>query len=95
MRTHKSKKNAQKQVNYKDRFYVSPRIPREDVANDAVYLSDLEILQQSIKITESYLERGTLVIWVEKDSIFQTLECLKTMGYDVLSELSAIDYLEN
>ncbi|MBX7490150.1 NADH-quinone oxidoreductase subunit C [Helicobacter turcicus] len=95
MREYKPKKNAQKSVNYKDRFYVSPRIPRESVESDGVYLSDVQTLQMQVKIMESYIERGTLVIWVEKDEIFRVLEILKSMSYDVLSELSAMDYLES
>ncbi|WP_416862983.1 NADH-quinone oxidoreductase subunit C, partial [Helicobacter ganmani] len=94
MRKYKPKNNAQKEVYYKDRFYVSPRILREPITNDAVYCADVEMLGKQVKIIESYLERGTLVIWVEKDSIYSTLATLKTIGYDVLSELSAIDYLE-
>ncbi|WP_201273985.1 NADH-quinone oxidoreductase subunit C [Helicobacter sp. MIT 11-5569] len=95
MREYKPKKNAQKQVNYKDRFYVSPKIPRESIESDNIYLADVEILRMQIKVMESYIERGTLVVWVEKDSIFKALEILKGIGYDVLSELSAMDYLES
>lgn len=95
MREYRPKKNAQKSVNYKDRFYVCPRIPRESIESDKIYLSDIQILQAQVKVLESYVECGTLVIWVEKDSICRVLETLKTMGYDVLSELSAIDYLDS
>lgn len=95
MREYKPKKNAQKQVNYKDRFYVSPSIPKESVKNDSIYCADVEVLGEQIKIMESYIERGMLVVWVEKDSIFRALEALKTMGYEILSELSAMDFLES
>lgn len=94
MRKYKPKSNAQREVYYKDRFYVAPKIPRESIMQDAVYCADIEILSKQVKIIETYLERETLVIWVEKDSIYLTLATLKTIGYDVLSELSAIDYLE-
>ncbi|WP_299547198.1 NADH-quinone oxidoreductase subunit C [uncultured Helicobacter sp.] len=95
MREFKPKKNVQKQVNYKDRFYVSPKIPQENIENDSEYFGDVEKLQTQVKVLESYIEREVLVVWVEKDSIFKALETLKAMSYDVLSELSAIDYLEN
>ena len=95
MREYKPRKNAQKQVNYKDRFYVAPSIPRESIENDAIYYSDVQNLGEQVAILESYIERGTLVVWVEKDSVFKALEALKKIGYDVLSELSAMDYLES
>lgn len=94
MREYKPKSNAQKEVYYKDRFYVAPKIPREPITQDAVYCADVEILSKQVRVLDSYLECRTLVIWVEKDSIYSTLSTLKTIGYDILSELSAIDYLE-
>ena len=94
MREYKPQSNAQKEVHYKDRFYVAPRIPREPVTSDAVYCADVERLGAEVQVIESYIERGTLVVWVEKDSVYRALECLKAMGYDILSELSAMDYLQ-
>ncbi len=95
MREHKPQKNAQKQVSYKDRFYVASSIPKEAVESDETYALDVKSLSTHINILESYIERKTLVLWVDKDSIYQTLEMLKSMGYDILSEMSAIDYLQN
>lgn len=94
MRKYQPKKNTQKQVYYKDRFYVAPRIKRESVQENSPYYKDVKSLEAQIKILESYIECNTLVIWVEKDVIFATLKVLKSIGYDVLSELSAMDYLE-
>ncbi|MDD6055107.1 MAG: NADH-quinone oxidoreductase subunit C [Helicobacteraceae bacterium] len=94
MREFKPKKNAQKSVYYKDRFYVSSKIKREKIAENSEYFKELETLKSQVRILESYLERGTLVVWVDKDSTLKTLEVLKNIGYDVLSELSAIDFLE-
>lgn len=93
MREYKPKVNAQKQVYYKDRFYVSPKIPKEKISDEGV-LRDLEELGEVCKIAESYCMRGTPIVWVGKDSIYACLEKLKTLGYDVLSEMSAMDYLE-
>ncbi|TLE14876.1 NADH-quinone oxidoreductase subunit C [Helicobacter apodemus] len=92
MREYKPKTNAQKKVYYKDRFYVSPQIPKLEVT-DFIYLKDVESLKAQCPLLETYEERGILVIWVDKDNIFSLLESLKALDYDILSEMSAIDYL--
>ncbi|MDE5602776.1 MAG: NADH-quinone oxidoreductase subunit C [Helicobacter sp.] len=89
---YKPKRNSQKKVYYKDRFYVSPKIPKLEVT-DCIYLQDLEALEGKCPLLETYEERGVLVIWADKENIFLLLEALKALSYDVLSEMSAIDYL--
>lgn len=94
MRQNKPQKNAQKQVYYKDRFYVSPKIPKNPVTQESVYFDEIEFLQKECPILEVYLECGTLVIWVHKDNIYNTLRILKSLSYEILTEMSAIDYIE-
>ncbi|MDA3966707.1 NADH-quinone oxidoreductase subunit C [Helicobacter sp. WB40] len=91
MREYKPKVNAQKEVYYKDRFYVSPRVPRYEVSNeiDLQVIRDLEGF-----VRESYIERDTCVVWIGKDNIVEALKIIKANGYETLSEMSAIDYLE-
>lgn len=92
MREYKPKANAQKEVYYKDRFYVSPRVPRSDVEHE------IDIMAvESIKdfVFESYVEAGTCVVWIDKSNNVKVLEMLKSVGYETLSEMSAIDYLEH
>ena len=93
MREYKPKTNTQKQVYYKDRFYVPPKIPKEIVVDD-ILLGDLEQLSQKCFVVESYMQCGTLIIWVKKEDIYSCLEELKGLSYDVLTEMSAMDYLE-
>ncbi|CAM2796219.1 NADH-quinone oxidoreductase subunit C [Helicobacter burdigaliensis] len=94
MREYKPKNNAQKQVYYKDRFYVAPQIPKTSFQEDDKYAKVIEELESRFEIDEAYLQRGTLIVWVDKDKIVEVLQKLKSLGYDVLSEMSAIDYLD-
>ena len=69
MREYKPKTNMQKQVYYKDRFYVHPKIPKEIVVDD-ILLGDIEQLSQKCFVIESYMQCGTLIIWVKKEDIY-------------------------
>ena len=93
MRPYKPKDNVQKKSYYTDRFWVAPKVPREDVATDDVFSKDLESLQAKHKIKEAYIERGQMVIIIDAKDNFNVLRTLKEIGYDILSEMSAIDYL--
>lgn len=93
MREYKPKTNAQKQVYHKDRFYVSPQIPKENITDESV-LKELKALEEVCRVAEAYVMRGTPIIWVEAEMIYECLEKLKALGYEVLSEMSAMDYLE-
>ncbi|MDE5591666.1 MAG: NADH-quinone oxidoreductase subunit C, partial [Helicobacter sp.] len=73
-------------------FYVSPQIPKLPV-EDLEYKNVLEVLKSKYSLGDCYEERGTLVVWVDKDEVFVVLEALCALSYDVLSEMSAIDYL--
>jgi NADH-quinone oxidoreductase subunit C len=42
---------------------------------------------------ESYIQRGELVIWINYNNNVKTLENLKTLTYDFLMEMSAVDFL--
>jgi NADH-quinone oxidoreductase subunit C len=93
MRAYTPKDNVQKKSYYNDRFYVSPTIARLDVSTDEVFSSDLESLKNSITVKDAFLEKDHLVIIVDSRDNYKTLSTLKEMGYDMLMELSAIDYL--
>lgn len=94
MRLYEDKKNLQKKAYHTDRFTISPSLKKEDIKSDEVFLKDIESLKKSIEIKDTYIEAGQLVIWVESKDNFKTLKKLKTMGYEILSELSAVDFLD-
>ena len=93
MRPYRPKDNVQKKAYYTDRFWVAPKIPEEPV-EDEVFKADLEKVQESVKVKKAYIQRGQLVIIIDAKDNVQTLKTLKEeCGYDILSEMSAIDYL--
>jgi len=93
MRPYRPKDNLQAKAYYNDRFWVAPRIPEEPV-EDPVFAADLASLQEHYPIQRAYIQRGQLVIHIDAKENKEVLRYLKEeLGYDVLSELSAIDYL--
>ncbi len=93
MRPYRPKDNVQKKSYYTDRFWVAPRIPKEPV-EDEVYKADLESLKKSVTIKEAYVQRGQLVVIIDAKDNVQVLKHLKeSCEYEILSEMSAIDYL--
>ena len=93
MRPYRPKDNVQKKAYYNDRFWVAPRIPEEPV-EDEVFKKDLESLQAAFDIKKAYIQRGQMVVIIDAKDNKAVLQHLKDKcGYDVLSEMSAIDYL--
>ncbi len=94
MRKYTPKDNVQKKAYYNDRFYVTPTIPRIDPRSDEIYIKDIETISSKIQILESYIEREELVVYVKPEDNVKTLKLLKEeLEYDMLMELSAIDYI--
>jgi NADH-quinone oxidoreductase subunit C len=95
MRKYVNKKNVQAKSYYNDRFFKAPPVPREDPESDAVFKEDLAALKKAkISVSEAYIEAGQLVVWIKANKNKITLQTLKEQGYDFLSEMSAIDFLE-
>jgi len=95
MRAYQDRKNAQAKVYYKDRFYVSPQLPKEEVDSDEVFAKDLAAISKKAKVKEAYIQRGQLVIILEnRHDIVEVAKLLKNkLKYTQLSELSASDFL--
>ncbi len=94
MREYKTKADVQQKAYYNDRFFVTPLIPRLEVSKDEVFANDVEVLSSSIKLLDKYLEKEHLVIYIDSKDNLKTLELLKTkLEYEMLMELSAIDYI--
>jgi len=91
MRKFVPKDNVQGKAYYTDRFWVAPRVPRNEV-EDTHFLSVLEALGEQVKA--SYVEIGQLVLHINPENNFKVMQSLKeTCGYTQCSEQSAVDYL--
>ena len=95
MRRYQEKKDLQAKVYYKDRFYVVPHLPKEEVKKDEVFAKDLEAISKKAKVKEAYIQRGQLVVILEdRHDIVEVAKLLKQkLEYTQLSELSAVDFL--
>lgn len=85
--------NVQKQVHYSDRFYIVPPTPKIPIVG-----SPYEVIYNHLsyyhKVLESLIELGNAVFVIEVSEVAQVAERLKNLGYETLSEMSAIDFLE-
>ena len=94
MRKYTPKDNVQKEAYFSDRFFVSPNVPRFEINSDEVFSKDFEEINYSINVQEAYIEHTHLVIIINKSFLISCVKLLKEkLEYDILIELSAIDYL--
>lgn len=94
MREYKPKDDVQKKSPYSDRFFVSPSLARKEIDTDEQFLKDFNSISSKFSILESYIEHTHLVIHIDKKNILDFMKFLKNeLEYDILIELSAIDYL--
>ena len=94
MRKYSPKNDVQKKSYYNDRFHVTPSLPKESVHNDSVLSNDYLSMKRAVGVTEAYIQRGHLVMYVEPQNNFAALKHAKEiLCYDFLMELSAIDYI--
>ena len=81
--------NLQKKVYHKNRFTTPRQTPKEN-AKGTKFEGILAMIENRIKVLESFVELGDLVVRVDKEDILEALGILRDCGFDVLSELSAI-----
>ena len=94
MRKYTPKDNAQRQAYFSDRFFVSPPVPRFSIDSDEIFSKDFEEINYSINVQKAYIEHTHLVIVIDKSFLISCVKLLKEkLEYDMLMELSAIDYL--
>lgn len=94
MRQFKSKTDVQRKSYFSDRFFVSPPVPRIDPHEDEIFAKDFEEINYRISVQEGYIENGHLVMIIDKNFLIPCIRQLKEeLEYDMLIELSAIDYL--
>ncbi len=93
MRKYTPKDSVQAKAYYTDRFWVAPKIPTFDVQEDESFSATLEAVSKVVKVNEAYIQLKQMVLKVDVKESFATIKALKQNGYDMCSELSAIDYL--
>lgn len=91
-RPYTPKDDVQKKSYYTDRFYVTPEIPKEPVTNERLS-ADMAELEKTVGLKESYMMRGHAVAIIEAKFNKQALVLLKSRGFTMLMEMSAVDFL--
>jgi len=92
MRKYTPKDNVQKKSYYTDRYWVAPRVPREEVEEGSHFADVVKAIGRKAK--ESYVSVGQLVVHIKATDNFEVIKTLKeTCGYTQCSEQSAVDYL--
>jgi NADH-quinone oxidoreductase subunit C len=92
MRKYTPKDNVQKKSYYTDRYWVAPRVPREEVEAGSHFADVVKALGRKAK--ESYISVGQLVVHIKSTDNFDVIKTLKEeCGYTQCSEQSAVDYL--
>ncbi|ETD25858.1 NADH-quinone oxidoreductase subunit C [Helicobacter canis] len=84
--------DVQRKATHTPRFYQpieTLKLPIQGSAWEVIY----NHLAYEFAIDRAYIELGIAVIWVRKDDIVGVLAKLKSLGYEVLSEMSAVDML--
>lgn len=94
MRKYTPKDNVQNQSYFSDRFFVSPTLARLSPNEDEIFAKDFEEINYSINVQDAFIEHTHLVIIIDKSFLISCVKLLKEkLEYDMLMELSAIDYL--
>lgn len=95
MRPYKPKHNVQKKAFYSDRFSIAKELPKEST-QESLFSSDIERLKSRFEIIDSYIQLGQLVVYINPRDIKAVVEFFKIeLSYDILTEMSAIDWLES
>ena len=92
MRKFNPKGDQSKKNYYKDRFFIPEETPKAS-ANESDSKDDLDALE-GVQILNSYVEFNTLVLYVEPAQNLAALRALKGAGYEILCELSGVDFTE-
>jgi NADH-quinone oxidoreductase subunit C len=93
MRRYEDKQNAQQQAYYTDRFCIQPTLPRKAATEYACFATDVATLKGALEVLDSYVEAKQLVVWVKPEANVKALETMKALGYENLSEMSAVDFV--
>ena len=92
MRKYSPKNDASQKNYYKDRFFIPEETPKSS-ANESDFKDDLSALE-GVQILNSYVEFSAIVLYVEPTQNLAALRALKGAGYEILCELSGVDFTE-
>lgn len=96
MRKYTPKDDVQRKSPFSDRFFVSPSVPRLDISSDEIFAKDYEQFISMFNVQDAFIEHTHLVLYINKNDILSVMKYLSTtLEYDMLMELSAIDYLSS
>ncbi|KIM11236.1 MAG: NADH dehydrogenase [Sulfuricurvum sp. PC08-66] len=94
MRPYSDKTNVQKKSYYTDRYYVAPSVPKATIDSDEVFARDVEVVAMVATVQEAYIQLGHLVLFIDAVDNKKALTLLKDeLGYEMLMEMSCIDWL--
>ncbi|MEA3419892.1 MAG: NADH-quinone oxidoreductase subunit C [Campylobacterota bacterium] len=94
MRKYTPKDNVQAKSYYTDRFWVAPRVPREEVEEGSHFDAVLKAVSKKVKVLDASVQIGQLRIVINAKNNVDALQILRDeCGYKSCSELSAVDYL--
>lgn len=91
MREFSYKKDPSKK-SFGDRFFI-PKESEKLSPDESGFDGEAKILE-SFEILEIYVEFNQLVVFINKDDNKTVLKALKEYGYEILSELSGVDFIE-
>ena len=96
MRQYTPKDDVQNKSYFNDRFFVTPSLPRTCPSKDEIFAADIETFGSKFNVSESYVEAGELVIYINPKANVEAIKFLRDeLDYDFLIELSAIDYIKD
>ena len=94
MRKYTPKGDQSKQNYYKDRFFVNKQTDKFGVLGTKFENEIEKLTKFGVEILNSYVEFDNLVINIQKDENLKTLKIFKDLGYDILCELSGVDFTQ-
>ncbi len=90
IRQNPPKANAQKSAYYTHRFDVAPTSPKLPLEG---FEAECKAIQTPI--AKSYMQNNLATLWVESAHLFALIKELHALGYATLTEMSAIDRLQD
>lgn len=92
MRKNKIIKDASLKNYYKDRFFVAPQSEKQEILGSK-FEKDFEALKD-LEIKKAYIEYDQMVVFINKDDNLKALKKLNKFGYEILTDISGVDFLE-